>query len=93
LLVALLPTISLPVYCYESFYAIQEYKASETQFFLWLFMLMNWCYGAGYLIFSGIANVGDWAVVIHGWEPIWLLRILMIVVGTLIFMFFVRLAL
>ena len=31
-------------------------RASEVQFFLWLFMLMNWFWGAGYLIFSGIAN-------------------------------------
>ena len=54
---------------------------------------MNWCYGAGYFIFSGIANVGDWAVVINGWEPNWLWRVLMTIVGTLFFMFFVRLAL
>ncbi|MGD8753709.1 MAG: hypothetical protein PVG14_19930 [Anaerolineales bacterium] len=67
--------------------------APETQFFIWLFMLMNWFYGAGYLIFSGIANIGDWAVVINGWEPSWVLRILMIIVGTLLFMFFVRLGL
>ena len=68
-------------------------KSSETRFFLWLFMLMNWCYGAGYLIFSGIANVGDWAVVINGWEPSWLWRSLMAILGTLFFIFFVRLAL
>lgn len=68
-------------------------QAPETRFFLWLFMLMNWCYGAGYLIFSGIANIGDWAVVINGWEPSWLWRILMTIAGTLLFMFFVRLAL
>jgi hypothetical protein len=68
-------------------------QASETRFFLWLFMLMNWCYGAGYLIFSGIANIGDWAVVINGWEPSWLWRVFMTIVGTLFFMAFVRLAL
>jgi hypothetical protein len=65
----------------------------ETQFFLWLFMLMNWFYGAGYFILSGIANVGDWAVVINGWEPAWLWRIPMTLVGILSFMFFVRLGL
>ena len=68
-------------------------QASETQFFLWLLMLMNWFYGAGYFIFSGIANVGDWAVVINGWEPSWLWRVLMTIVGTLFFVFFVRLGL
>jgi hypothetical protein len=41
-------------------------------YFLWLFMLMNWVYGAGYWMFSGIGNVGDWAVVIKGWQPHWL---------------------
>jgi hypothetical protein len=68
-------------------------QAPQTWFFLWLFMLMNWFYGAGYFIFSGIANVGDWAVVINGWEPSWLWRVLMTIIGTLSFMFFVRLAL
>jgi len=68
-------------------------QTSETQFFLWLFMLMNWCYGAGYLIFSGAANIGDWAVVINGWAPSWLWRVLMTIVGALLFMFFIRLAL
>ena len=68
-------------------------QAPETWFFLWLFMLMNWCYSAGYLIFSGIANVGDWAVVVNGWKPNWLWRVLMTILGTLFFMVFVRLAL
>ena len=68
-------------------------KASETQFFLWLFMLMNWCYGAGYFIFSGITNIGDWAVVINGWKPIWLWHFLMTILGTLLFMIFIRIAL
>ena len=68
-------------------------QASETLFFLWLLMLMNWFYGTGYFIFSGIANVGDWAVVINGWEPSWLWRVLMTIVGALFFVFFVWLGL
>lgn len=68
-------------------------QASETQFFLWLFMLMNWCYGAGYFMLSGVANIGDWAVVFQGWEPGWLWRIPMTIMGTLLFMVFIRLAL
>ena len=68
-------------------------QASETKFFLWVFMLMNWFYGAGYFMFSGIANVGDWAVVINGWEPSWLWRGLMTIVGTMLFMLFVRVGL
>jgi hypothetical protein len=65
-------------------------RSPETWFFLWLFMLMNWFYGAGYFIFSGTTNVGDWAVVIRGWEPSWLWRGLMALIGTLFFFFFVR---
>jgi hypothetical protein len=68
-------------------------QTSETWFFLWLFMLMNWLYGAGYWMFSGITNVGDMATVINGWEPAWLWRVLMTIVGSLLFMFFVWLAL
>jgi hypothetical protein len=68
-------------------------QASETQFFLWLFMQMNWFYGSGYLIFSGTANIGDWAVVINGWEPSWMWRILITIVGILFYLIFVRLAL
>jgi hypothetical protein len=68
-------------------------QASETQFFFWLFMLMNWFYGAGYLILSGVANIGDWAVVINGWRLSWVLRILMTIIGRLFFMFFAQLGL
>ena len=68
-------------------------RSSETQFFLWLFMLMNWLLGAGYWMFSGIANVGDWATVIDGWEPSWLWRLAMAVVGTAVYMGFVWLSL
>jgi len=68
-------------------------RSSETQLFLWFFMLMNWFYGAGYFIFSGISNVGDWAVVIEGWEPGWFFRILMAIVGIVSFMVFIRVGL
>jgi hypothetical protein len=64
-------------------------RASETQFFLWVFMLMNWLLGAGYWMFSGIANVGDWATVIDGLEPHWLWRIVMAAVGSGVYLFFV----
>ncbi len=62
-------------------------------FFLWLFMLMNWLYGAGYWMLSGAANLGDWAVVIAGWEPHLLWRGLLFVAGALLFVYFVWLAL
>jgi hypothetical protein len=68
-------------------------QAPEVQFFLWLFMLMNWFYGAGYFIFSSITNIGDIAVVIDGWQPTWLWRVLMTVVGTVFYLVFIGLGL
>jgi hypothetical protein len=47
----------------------------------WLFAVVNLMQGTGYLLFSGVGNVGDWAVVISGAEPAWLWRTLLAVVG------------
>jgi len=63
------------------------------KYFLWLFMLMNWVYGAGYWMFSGIGNVGDWGTVIKGWQPTWLWRVVMALAGTLIYMRLVKISL
>jgi hypothetical protein len=37
--------------------------------------------GTGYFLFSGVANFGDWAAVIHGLEPYWIWRVALVVVG------------
>ena len=68
-------------------------RSSEWVYFAWLFMLVNWLGGAGYWMFSGIANVGDWANVIAGWQPAWLWRVIMTLVGTGSYLFFVWFAL
>jgi hypothetical protein len=68
-------------------------RATGRHFFLWLLMLMNGLYGAGYWMFSGIADVGDMATVIHGWEPGGLWRALMTVAGSALFLGVVWLAL
>ena len=65
----------------------------RTWYFAWLFMLMNLLYGSGYFVFSGVTNVGDMAAVIRGWQPGWLWRAVMTVAGSLLFVFFVQLAL
>jgi hypothetical protein len=67
--------------------------APETWYFLWLLMLMNWCYGAGYLILSGVTNIGDWAVVFEGFEPAWLWRLSLGVLGVALFIILLRLSL
>lgn len=68
-------------------------KASEWRWFLWLFMLMNFLTGAGYFMFSGIANIGDLAVVIDGWQPAWAWRTGMALIGSVGYMGLVWLAL
>ena len=68
-------------------------RAKMTQYIIWLFMLTNWLNGAGYWAFSGIANVGDWAKVIEGWNPAWFWRTSMTLLGLSTFMLLVWLAL
>ena len=48
---------------------------------LWLFAAVNLMQGTGYLLYSGVGNVGDWAQVIQGIEPEWLWRIVLAAVG------------
>jgi hypothetical protein len=68
-------------------------RSSEMRFFLWLLMLMNWFYGAGYFILSGVASIGDWAVVFDGLQPDWLWRAPMAIAGTALFIVLIRLVL
>ncbi len=50
-------------------------------YFLVLAMMGNLFTGTGYFFFSGVANFGDWAAVIHGLQPYWLWRVGLIVIG------------
>jgi hypothetical protein len=43
-------------------------------YFLWLLMTINLLQGAGYFLFSGFSNFGDWADVVQGLQPAWLWR-------------------
>jgi hypothetical protein len=56
-------------------------RNTPTRYFLWLLMTVNLLQAAGYLLFSGIANIGDWASVIQGAEPPALWRAVLSVVG------------
>lgn len=50
-------------------------KKPHAYFFVWLIATINLLMGAGYFLFSGAGNVGDWAVVANGlfqpaaWRP------------------------
>src|SRR2546421_6186602 len=43
--------------------ALVAYAASKPHaaYFLWLFTTLNFLMGAGYFLFSGVGNLGDWA--------------------------------
>jgi hypothetical protein len=49
-------------------------RNTRLRYFLWLLMTVNLLAGSGYFLFSGTANIGDWAVVIGGLQPAWLWR-------------------
>lgn len=46
-------------------------SSPRLRFFLWLLMTLNLLDGAGYFLFSGVGNIGDWADVIRGLQPTW----------------------
>ena len=51
------------------------------RYFLWLLMTLDLLQAAGYWLFSGIASIGDWGVVIAGLEPRWAFRLGLAVLG------------
>jgi hypothetical protein len=54
-------------------------------YFLWLFAGTNLLNGTGYLLFSGVLDIGDWAVVISGFEPHAAWRGLLFVKGAVLY--------
>lgn len=54
---------------------------SALRYFLVLAMTGNLFTGTGYFFFSGVANFGDWAAVIHDLQPYWLWRVGLIIAG------------
>ncbi len=55
--------------------------SAATRFFLLIAGAFNLFTGTGYFFFSGVTNFGDWAQVIAGMHPYWLLRMLLILGG------------
>jgi hypothetical protein len=68
-------------------------RVSHLRYFLWLLMTINLMDAGGYFLFSGIGNIGDWAVVIHGLQPVWLWRIALTLIGLVSYLLFVWTAL
>ena len=59
----------------------QKGRLTSQRYFLWLFMTLNLLQGTGYWLFSGVANVGDWAHLVAGREPHWLYRAILAILG------------
>lgn len=53
----------------------------SVRFFFLITMAFNLLAGTGYFFYSGVSNFGDWAEVIAGLQPHWLLRVALVVVG------------
>lgn len=64
----------------------------HVRYFLWLAMVFNLLSAAGYWLFSGVAGLGDWAVIVAGRQPAWLWRTGMALGGAAIYGALVRLA-
>lgn len=58
--------------------------------FLWLSMAFNLLWAVGYLIYSGVLGIGDWAELVRGLAPSWLWRTLLLGLGTVLYLFSAR---
>jgi hypothetical protein len=58
---------------------------SGSRYFLWLFTAVNLLTAFGYLLYSGIGGIGDWARVIQGAEPAIVFRLAMSAVGAVLY--------
>src|SRR5271167_4321145 len=56
--------------------------SSTTSYFLWLLVTVNLLQGAGYFLFSGAGNIGDWAAFFSGFSPAWLWRVGLLLLGS-----------
>jgi hypothetical protein len=68
-------------------------RATRLRYFLWLSMTVNLLEAGGYFLFSGVGNIGDWAVIIRGLEPAWCWRVGLAVLGACSYLLIVWVAL
>jgi hypothetical protein len=60
-------------------------RSPRRRYFLWLFAAVNLLTAFGYLLYSGIADIGDWSRVIDGFTPAPLYRAGLIVLGGVLY--------
>src|SRR5207245_10137212 len=68
-----------------AFRATSAARKPHAAYFLWLFTTLNLLMGAGYFLFSGVGNIGDWAAVASGALSPFIWRPAMAVVGGAIY--------
>jgi hypothetical protein len=61
--------------------------SASWRYFFWLLMTFNLFHAGGYFLFSGIANIGDWAAVVAGWQPAWAWRVGLAALGIVAYFF------
>jgi hypothetical protein len=59
----------------------RDAAAGSAWFFLWLLTTVNLLQATGYLFYSGVTNIGDWADVVGGFKLAWLWRVALAVIG------------
>lgn len=66
--------------------ALRRVRGSgASRYFLWLFAAVNLVTAFGYLLYSGIGGIGDWARVVEGLGAPWIWRGGMAVVGAILY--------
>ena len=62
-------------------------QSARWRYFFWLLMIFNLFDAGGYFLFSGIGDIGDWAEVIAGWQPVLLWRACLTLLGVVTYFF------
>jgi hypothetical protein len=62
-------------------------QSAPWRYFLWLLMTFNLFDVGGYFLFSGIGNIGDWAEVVAGWQPVRAWRVGLAALGIVTYFF------
>jgi hypothetical protein len=63
---------------------------ANIRYFFWILAALNLLPGAGYFLFSGIFGFGDWNEVIHGLPHQFLIRLVMTLLGAVLYFFVVK---
>ena len=67
-------------------------RSAAARYFLWLSMTINLFEAAGYFLFSGVANIGDWAAFTKGLQPPWLWHVGLAILGAVSYFLVARFA-